>query len=416
MANAYDVLERRGFVEQVSDKGGLCAALEQPITCYIGYDPTASSLHVGNLLTIMALAHMQRQGHRPVAIVGGGTGMIGDPSGRTEMRQILTKKEIEANLQSIREQIGRVVDFSEGRALILNNAEWLAPLNYIEFLRDIGRYFSVNRMLASEAYRSRMETGLSFIEFNYQILQAYDYLHLYQEYDCVLQMGGNDQWGNILAGVDLVRRVEGAEVYALTFPLLTTASGTKMGKTAEGAVWLDAERLSPYEFYQFWINTADADVERFLKIYTFLPLDEIAELVSVEGAAIQEAKERLAYEVTRLIHGEEEAKRAREASRQLFTNTAGLGVAAEKPTVVTVPSTEVEKEELKQGIPVPNLFDDVGLTDSRSQARRLIQQGGAYINDERVSSVERVITLDDLEDGAILLRAGKKRYHRVIPV
>lgn len=407
MANAYDVLKRRGFVEQVSDEEGLRAALEQPITCYIGYDPTASSLHVGNLFTIMALAHMQRQGHRPIAIVGGGTGMIGDPSGRSEMRQMLTKEEIEANLRAIKEQIGTVVDFGEGKALILNNAEWLAPLKYIDFLRDIGRYFSVNRMLASEAYRSRMETGLSFIEFNYQILQAYDFLHLYQEYGCVLQMGGNDQWGNILAGVDLIRRVEGGEAYALTFPLLTTASGAKMGKTAEGAVWLDAERLSPYEFYQFWINTADADVERFLRMYTFLPLDEIEELVSVEGVEIQEAKEVLAYEVTRLIHGQEEAKKARKASQRLF----GGEMAGD-----TVPSTQVEEEELAQGIPAPNLFDQVGLADSRSQVRRLIKQGGAYINDERVSSVERMITLDDLQDGAVLLRAGKKRYHRVIPV
>ncbi|MFP3896782.1 MAG: tyrosine--tRNA ligase [Anaerolineales bacterium] len=406
MANVYDILERRGFVEQVSDKEGLRAALEESITCYIGYDPSASSLHVGNLFTIMALAHMQRQGHRPIAIVGGGTGMIGDPSGRTEMRQMLTKEEIEANLQAIKEQIGQVVDFSEERALILNNAEWLAPLKYIEFLRDIGRYFSVNRMLASEAYRSRMETGLSFIEFNYQILQAYDFLHLYQEYGCILQMGGNDQWGNILAGVDLIRRVEGGEAYALTFPLLTTASGAKMGKTAEGAVWLDAERLSPYEFYQFWINTADADVERFLKIYTFLPLNRIEELASAEGAEMQEAKEVLAYEVTRLIHGEREAKAAREASRRLFSG----GVAGD-----TVPSTQVEEERLKQGIPVPNLFDEVGLADSRSQARRLIEQGGAYVNDERISSVECMVTLDDLQEGSVLLRAGKKRYHRVIP-
>ncbi|MFO7918011.1 MAG: tyrosine--tRNA ligase, partial [Anaerolineae bacterium] len=367
MANVYDILKRRGFVEQVSDEEGLRAALEQPITCYIGYDPTAPSLHVGNLLTIMALAHMQRQGHRPIAIVGGGTGMIGDPSGRTEMRQMLTKEEIEANLQSIKQQIGKVVDFSEGRALILNNAEWLGPLKYIDFLRDIGRYFSVNRMLASEAYRSRMETGLSFIEFNYQILQAYDFLHLYQEYGCILQMGGNDQWGNILAGVDLIRRVEGGEAYALTLPLLTTASGAKMGKTAEGAIWLDAERLSPYEFYQFWINTADADVERFLKVYTFLPLDRIEELASVEGAEIQEAKEVLAYEVTHLIHGQEEAEAARKASRRLF----GGEVAGD-----TVPSTQVQEERLEEGILAPNLFEEVGLADSRSQARRLIKQGG----------------------------------------
>jgi len=405
MANVYDVLKERGFVEQVSDEEGLRAALDRPITCYIGYDPSASSLHVGNLLTIMALAHMQRHGHRPIAIVGGGTGMIGDPSGRTEMRQLLTKERIEENLQAIKAQIGRFVDFSEGKALILNNAEWLLPLKYIDFLREIGRHFSVNRMLASEAYRLRLEKGLSFIEFNYQLLQAYDFLYLYQHYDCVLQMGGNDQWGNILAGVELIRRVTGGTAYALTFPLLTTASGAKMGKTAKGAVWLDANLLSPYEFYQYWINTDDADVERFLKLYTFLPLEEIRELCKVKGAALRKAKEVLAYEVTRWVHGEEEAQKAQEASRRLFSGQ----VAAE-----AVPTTKVAEDELRQGIMVTELFFRVGLTKSRSEARRLIQQGGAYVNGEKVTSVEQVVTLDDLKDEALLLRAGKKRFHRVV--
>ena len=404
MANAFDVLQARGFVEQVSDEEGLREALEQPITCYIGYDPSATSLHVGNLLTIMTLAHMQRAGHRPIAIVGGGTGMVGDPSGRTEMRQLLTEKSIEANLQGIKAQIGRYVDFREGRALIINNAEWLLQLKYVEFLRDIGVHFSVNRMLAAEAYRSRMETGLSFIEFNYQLLQAYDFLHLYREYDCKLQMGGNDQWGNILAGVDLIRRVDGGEAYALTFPLLTTSSGAKMGKTAAGAVWLDADLLSPYEFYQFWINTEDADVERFLKIYTFLPLGEIADLARLQGAAIREAKKRLAYEVTRLTHGDEEADRARDASRTLFGG-GGSGDA--------VPTTEIAQDELASGIDVPALFQRVGLTKSRGEARRLIAQGGAYVNDEQVKAADRVLSLDDLEEGAIRLRAGRKRHHRV---
>ena len=404
MANAYDILKERGFVEQVSNEEGLRAAVEQPITCYIGYDPSASSLHAGNLLTIMALAHMQRQGHRPIAIVGGGTGMIGDPSGKTEMRKMLTKERIQANLESIKKQIGRYVEFGEGKALMLNNADWLLPLNYIEFLRDIGRHFSVNRMLAAEAYRIRLESGLSFLEFNYQLLQAYDFLHLCQEYGCVLQMGGNDQWGNILAGVDLTRRVAGKEVYAFTFPLLTTSSGAKMGKTASGAVWLDGDLLSPYDFYQYWINTDDADVGRFLKIYTFLPLQQIEELSQLKDAEIRRAKEVLAYEVTRLAHGQEEAERARAASRRLFSGK-GAGDA--------VPTTTLSLAELAEGIPVIELFQRVGLATSRSEARRLIAQGGAYLNDVKVTSVDQVITRQELGDG-LLLRAGKKRYHRVI--
>ena len=404
MANAYDILKARGFVEQVSDEEGLRAALEQPLTCYIGYDPTASSLHAGNLFTIMALAHMQRQGHRPIVIVGGGTGMIGDPSGRTEMRQLLSKADVAANLLAIKAQIGRYVDFAEGRALVLNNAEWLAPLNYIEFLRDIGRHFSVNRMLAAEAYRMRLETGLSFIEFNYQLLQAYDFLHLYRHYSCRLQMGGNDQWGNILAGVDLIRRIEGGEAYAITFPLLITSSGVKMGKTASGAVWLDGDRLSPYEFYQFWINTEDADVDRFLKIYTFLPLEEIEALGRLQGAEIRQAKAVLAYEATCLTHGREAAEAAREASRSLF----GEGDGGDQ-----VPTTVLTEAEWAAGIPVTEAFERTGLAQSRGEARRLIRQGGAYIGDERVADEDRVITDADLSSGSLLLRAGKKRYHRL---
>jgi tyrosyl-tRNA synthetase len=406
MANAYDILKARGFVEQVSDEEGLRESLERPITCYIGYDPSASSLHVGNLFTIMALAHVQRQGHRPIVIVGGGTGMIGDPSGRTEMRQMLTIEQIEQNLLAIKGQIGRYVDFSAGRALVLNNADWLLPLKYIDFLRDIGRYFSVNRMLAAEAYRQRLETGLSFIEFNYQLLQAYDFLQLYQRYDCILQMGGNDQWGNILAGVDLIRRVTGGEAYAMTFPLLTTASGAKMGKTASGAVWLDADRVSPYEFYQFWINVDDADVERFLRIYTFLPLEEIDELASLEGAQIREAKEVLAYEATRLTHGQEEAERAQEASRQLF----GAGEVEED----ALPTLELDTDDLGEGLLVAELFERTGLVRSRSEARRLIQQGGAYLNEERVDTPEQMVRREDFDRDSLLLRAGKKRYHRVV--
>ena len=405
MENAYDILKTRGFVEQVSNEEGLRAALTRPITFYIGYDPTATSFHVGNLLTIMAMAHMQRCGHRPIALMGGGTGMIGDPSGKTEMRRMMSPEQIESNLRALRGQISRYVDLSEGHGLMLNNADWLLPLNYISFLRDIGRHFSVNRMLASEAYRTRLETGLSFIEFNYQVLQAYDYLHLYREYGCILQMGGNDQWGNILAGVELIRRVEGAEVFALTFPLLTTSSGAKMGKSAQGAVWLDAEALSPYDFYQFWINTEDSDVERFLKIYTFLPLDEIERLSRLQGAEIRYAKEVLAYEVTRLTHGQDEADRAREAARSVF----GAGEVSE-----AMPTTAVAASRLEVGIPVAELFAEVGLARSRSDARRLIQQGGAYLNGEPVASPDAMITRESFRDDALVLRAGKKRYHRVV--
>jgi len=405
MKNVYDVLVERGFIEQVSDEAGVRGAMEKPITCYIGFDPSASSFHVGNLVPIMALAHMQRHGHRPITIVGGGTGMIGDPSGKTEMRQMLTREQIEANVQAQKAQLGRYLDFEGGKALMLNNADWLTKLNYIEFLRDIGRHFSVNRMLAAEAYRVRLEIGLSFIEFNYMLLQAYDFLHLYREYGCVLQLGGSDQWGNILAGVDLTRRVEGATVYATVFPLITTSSGAKMGKTAAGAVWLDRERVSPYEYYQFWINTEDPDVERFLALFTFLPMDRVKELGRLEGAELRKAKEVLAYEATKITHGEEEARKAQKASRRLF---AEGGTARDG-----VPTTALAAEDLAAGIPVTELFQRVGLCGSRGDARRLIKQGGVYLNGERVTSIDALITDKDLEDGAILLRVGKKRYHRV---
>ncbi|MHB9032203.1 MAG: tyrosine--tRNA ligase [Anaerolineae bacterium] len=406
MGSVLDTLNERGFVEQISDEAGLEHALEQPITLYNGYDPSASSFHVGNLLTIMALAHMQRAGHRPITLVGGGTGMVGDPSGRSEMRKLLAVEQIEANANKLKIQLQRFLDFGPGKAEMLNNAEWLRKLNYVEFLRDIGRHFSVNRMLAAETYKVRFEQdSLSFLEFNYQLLQAYDYLHLYRTMGCTLQTGGNDQWGNILAGVDLIRRVEGAEVYALTFPLLTTSSGAKMGKTAKGAVWLDAELLPPYEFYQFWINTADADVVRMLKIYTFLPLDEIEQLGRLQGAEIREAKEHLAYEVTALVHGTLEAEKARDASRALF------GGAGESEAV---PTTQLELSELANGLPLVRLLQQVGLVKSNSEARRLIDQGGAYLNEHAISSQDAVLVPGDLTEGSILLRAGKKRYHRVV--
>ncbi len=405
--NVYDVLKERGFIEQVSDEEGIRAAVERPLTCYVGFDPSADSFHAGHLVPIMALAHFQRHGHRPIAIMGGGTGMIGDPSDKDEMRRLLSVEQIDANLVNLKKQMSSLLDFGEGQALMLNNADWLRPLNYLEFLRDIGRHFSVNRMLAAEGYRRRYDSegGLNFLEFNYQLLQAYDFLHVFRRYGCVLQAGGSDQWGNILAGVDLIRRVEGGQAYAMTYPLVTTSSGAKMGKSAAGAVWLDPDQRSAYEFYQYWINVEDADVERFLALFTFLPMARVRELGRLAGAQIREAKKVLAYEVTRLIHGEAAAREAEEASRKLF----GRGIVTD-----AVPTTELAASELAAGIAAPELFQRVGLCRSRSEARRLIQQGGAYVNDEAVGSVDDLITAEHLDDGAILLRAGKKRFHRVV--
>ena len=406
ITNAYDVLEERGFIEQVSDEEGVRAAVEEPITCYVGFDPSAASFHVGHLVPIMALAHLQRHGHRPIALMGGGTGMIGDPSDKDKMRRLLSIEQIDANVANLRKQMANLLDFSQDKALMLNNADWLRPLRYLEFLRDIGRHFSVNRMLAAEGYRRRYDSegGLNFLEFNYMLLQAYDFLNLYRTRGCVLQAGGNDQWGNILAGVDLIRREEAAQAFALTYPLLTTSSGAKMGKTAEGAIWLDPELTSPYEFYQYWINTEDADVERFLAIFTFLPMEQVRELGQLAGADIRQAKGVLAFEATKTLHGEEAAREARNTSRELFSK----GMVSD-----AVPTTEIDAGELRAGIPAPELFQRAGLCRSRGDARRLILQKGAYINDVAVSSVDALITAESLVDGGILLRAGKKRYHRI---
>jgi tyrosyl-tRNA synthetase len=406
MKSVFDELQQRGFVEQVSDEKVLRELVDrQKISCYIGFDPTADSLHVGNLVPIMALSHMQRWGHKPIAILGSGTTMVGDPSGKTEMRQMLTREQIVANGKKIKEQLARFLDFDNGLALMVDNADWLLNLNYIDFLRDIGKHFSVNRMLAAEAYKIRLEAGLSFIEFNYQVLQAYDYLMLYRRHGCALQMGGNDQWGNILAGVDLIRRVEGVEVQALTFPLITTAGGTKMGKTAKGAVWLDSQRTSPYEFYQFWINTDDRDVGRFIKFFTFLPMKEIVELEKLQGADLREAKQVLAFEVTKIVHGETEATQARDASQAMF----GGGGQAEN-----IPSSEWSRQSLESGVSVVDLFVKARLTTSKAETRRLIEQGGAYVNQRRIQNHEEKVDLNDVADGGLVLRAGKKRYHRVI--
>jgi tyrosyl-tRNA synthetase len=407
MKNIYDILKERGFIEEVIDEAGQRDLLgSKEITCYIGFDPTAASLHVGSLIPIMSLMHMQRMGHRPIALVGGGTVLIGDPSGKKEMRQILSLEEVEKNAGGIKRQLSQYLDFGANKALLLNNADWLVPLNYIEFLRDIGRHFSVNRMLTAESYRSRLETGLNFVEFNYMLLQAYDFLHLYREYDCLLQMGGSDQWGNIVAGTDLIRRVEGGVAYGIVFPLITTASGDKMGKTAQGAVWLDPKLTSPYEYYQYWINTDDRDVERFLALFTLLPLEEVKRYGRLTGADLREAKEVLAFEATKITHGEEEAQKASEASRMAFGNEEG--------SLEAMSTTALEKAHLKKGLVAFELFAETGLCASKGDAKRLISQGGAYVNGRRLQDIDEMITERDFQEGAIVLRAGRKRFHRVV--
>lgn len=421
MHDVFETLNERGFVKQITNAEQVAHLLsEGQVTYYVGFDATATSLHVGSLVPIMAMAHLQRAGHTPIAIIGGGTTMIGDPTDKTDARPMLSQEEIAANGKGILAQLQRYLNLDNGMAnasnaqatskvgKFLNNADWLLSINYIEFLRDIGKHFRVNEMIRAEGYRQRLERelGLSFLEFNYQLLQAYDYLCLFREYGCRLQLGGDDQWGNILAGVDLVRRIEGTRVHGLTFPLLTTASGAKMGKTAGGAVWLDAERTSPYEFYQYWINTDDRDVSRFLAYFTFLPMDEIRRLGSLEDAAIREAKEVLAYETTRLAHGTAEADKAQAASRAAF----GGGNLDE----VAMPMSVIDTNRLESGIPIMELFHEVGLANSRSEARRLVQQGGAYINEKQYRAIDTVVDTELLDENALLLRAGKKRYHRIL--
>jgi tyrosyl-tRNA synthetase len=407
----YDVFIERGFIEKVTDEEKVPEVLEGKVTCYIGFDPTASSFHVGNLVPIMALAHMQRHGHRPIALAGGGTGLVGDPSGKDEMRQILTYEEIAKNAESQKKQFAQFLDFSEDRALLLNNADWLTKLNYIDFLRDIGVHFSVNRMLAAESVKIRLESGLSFIEFNYQLLQAYDFWYQFKHYDCLIQMGGSDQWGNIVAGIDLIRRLEGKQAYGITFPLIMTADGRKMGKTEKGAVWLDPQRTSPYEYYQFWINTDDRDVKRFLALFTFLPMEEIQEKYGgLEGADLRKAKEALAYEATKIVHGAGEAEKAKGASRALFISVSGNLDS----TGDSIPTTSIEREKFIKGIAIFKLFETTGLSSSNSEARRLIEQGGAYINNKKVNKFDELIKQEDFDpNGTILLRAGKKKFHRI---
>ena len=379
----------------------------QKIKFYIGFDPTADSLHVGHFVQIMVMAHMQRAGHVPIALFGGGTGMIGDPSGKTDMRKMMTKETIQHNIDCFQKQMSKLVDFSDGKALMVNNADWLLNLNYIEFLREVGVHFSVNRMLAAECYKQRLERGLSFFELNYMIMQSYDFLVLSREYDCQLEFGGDDQWSNIIGGVELNRRMDGREVCGMTFNLLQTSDGRKMGKTEKGAVWLDPEKTSPYEFYQYWRNVDDADVINCMKMLTFIPLDEIAEYEKLEGSALNQAKEKLAFEVTKLIHGEEEALKAQSAAKALFGNSADTE---------HMPTTALKAEQFAEDgtITVIDILVAASLAKSKGEARRLIEQGGITVDDERVTDIAKAVSKADFEKGHVLVKKGKKVFHKIV--
>lgn len=404
--NVYDILMERGFIEQCTHPEEVRELLgKEPVTFYIGFDATADSLTAGHFLTIMAMMHMQKAGHRPIALLGGGTTMVGDPSGKSDMRKVMTKEIINHNADCFRRQLSRFLDFENDKAILANNADWLLNLNYVDFLREVGTHFSVNRMLTAECYKQRMEKGLTFFEFNYMVMQSYDFLKLNQLYGCQMQLGGNDQWSNIIGGVELIRRKENKPAYGLTFKLLTTSEGIKMGKTMKGAVWLDPEKTSPYEFYQYWRNIEDVKVEECLGLLTFLPMEEVCRLGALEGAEINRAKEVLAYEITKIVHGEEEAGKAQEAARALFVSGGRTD---------DMPTTVYKKAELEAGKDILSLLVETKLAPTRSEARRLVQQGGVTVNEEKVTDVYQSFTAADLDgEGTLIIRKGKKGYHKI---
>lgn len=406
MQNAFEVLKERGFIEQLTHEEEIKAlfASDKRVTFYIGFDPTADSLTVGHFLPVMAMAHMQRCGHRPIALIGGGTTRVGDPTDKTDMRKMLSDEQINANAARFKEQLSSFLDFSEDQAIMINNADWLCELNYIDFLREVGVHFSVNRMLTADCYKSRMEKGLTFLEFNYMLMQSYDFLALNKQFDCIMQLGGNDQWSNILGGVELIRRKEGKDAFGMTLKLLTTSEGKKMGKTEKGAVWLDAQKTTPYEFFQYWRNVEDAKVEECLGLLTFLPMDEVRRLGALEGAEINKAKEVLAFELTKTIHGEAEALKALDASKALFAGGAKSG---------SIPTTEITVQEVKDGINAIGLMIKASLVPSRSEGRRVIEQGGLKINDEKVTDINAQITESLFVDDELMLQKGKKSFHLI---
>jgi len=404
MQNVFDILKERGLIAQTTHEDEIRELLgKEKITFYIGFDPTADSLHVGHFLQMVVMRHMQNAGHRPIALVGGGTGMVGDPSGRTDMRQMMTVETINYNCERFKKQLSSVIDFSDGKAIMVNNADWLRDLNYIEFLREIGSCFSVNEMLRAKCFQTRLEKGLSFLEFNYMLMQSYDFLELNNRYGCVMELGGDDQWSNILGGIDLCRRKANKQVYGMTFTLLTTSDGKKMGKTAKGALWLDPEKVSPYEFYQYWRNVDDADVVRLIKMITFVPMEEIYEMEKWEGADLNKAKVRLAYEVTKLVHGEAEAEKAKATAEGIFGGASG----GEMPT------TEIAMADLADETQLLDLMITAKLIPSKGEGRRLIQQGGVSVDDVKITEPNYAVAKDALANG-IVVKKGKKVFHKII--
>ena len=404
MENVYDVLKDRGYLKQFTDEEAIKKLLgEEKVTFYIGFDPTADSLHVGHFIAMMFMAHMQRFGHRPIALVGGGTAMVGDPSGRTDMRTMMTKETIAHNVACIKKQMEKFIDFSDGKAILENNADWLLGLNYIDFLRDIGAEFSVNKMLAAECFKSRMEKGLSFLEFNYMLMQGYDFYVLNQKYNCKMELGGDDQWSNIIAGINLVRKKKQETVYGMTCTLLTNSEGKKMGKTAKGALWLDPEKTTPHEFYQYWRNVADEDVEKCLALLTFIPMDEVRRLGALKDAEINKAKVVLAYEITKMIHGQEEADKAKAAAEGAFGGSGDMS---------NLPTTEIEKANL--GVSLIDYLTENGILKTKSEGRRLIQQNGMSLNGDKVTDIGFALTEEAFKENEAIVKMGKKKFHRIV--
>ena len=403
----FEELQRRGLIAQSTHLDKIEELLNrEKVTFYIGFDATADSLHVGHFLQLVVMSHLQKAGHRPIALLGTGTTMIGDPTGKSDMRRMMTPEEINHNAECFKRQMSKFIDFSDGKALMVKNGDWLLNFKYIDFIRDVGVHFSVNKMLQAECFKSRMERGLSFMEFNYMLLQSYDFLHLYQNYGCKLELGGDDQWSNILQGVDLVRRVEAEEVYGMTFTLLTTREGKKMGKTEKGALWLDPEKTSPYDFFQYWRNVNDEDVINCMKLITFVPIEEIEAMEHLAGSELNPVKERLAFEVTKLVHGEEEARKALDASRALFSS---------KSNTDDMPTTELTADEFSDGgIGILDLMVKTALCPSKGEARRLVQQGGVSVNDKKVAAPTAMVLQEVFQDGFIIVRKGKKVYHKVV--
>lgn len=406
MENVFDTLKERGLIAQTTHEDEIRKILgEKKITFYIGFDPTADSLHIGHFMQLIVMKHMQNAGHRPIILLGGGTTMVGDPTGKTDMRPMITQEIIQHNADNFKKQMSKFIDFEDGKAIMVNNADWLLGLNYVDFLREVGVHFSVNRMLSAECFKTRMEKGLTFLEFNYMLMQGFDFYKLNKEYDCLMEFGGDDQWANILGGIELIRRKEGKQAYGMTFTLLTTSEGKKMGKTEKGALWLDPEKVSPYEFYQYWRNVDDKDVIRLLKLVTFIPMEQIREYEKLEGQELNKIKCLLAYEVTKMVHGEEAAKQANDAATAIFAGGSNTE---------NMPSAEISKSEIESGINVLDMLVNVKLCPSKSEARRLIQQNGLSINGEKVSGVDTIINSEYFKDGEMIVKKGKKTFLKLI--